>query len=84
MSPIGQNIGIPKTNRFSEKIPDHNWQSHGQHDHLHYQPQHAIHNHSQNYHHDRKIQQSYSKDDYDRDKGGSHGMIHSGVLTPEK
>ena len=31
MSPIGQNIVIPKTNRFSEKRPDHNWKYRGQH-----------------------------------------------------
>ena len=31
ISPIGQNIVIPKTNCFSEKSPDHNCQYSGQH-----------------------------------------------------
>ena len=70
MSPIGQNIVIPKTNRFIEKIPDHNWQYRGQHDSSYYQPQPAIHNQRQQYRHDRIIQQTSSINDYDRYKGG--------------
>ena len=30
------------------------------------------------------MQQASYENDYDRDKGGAHGMIHSGITTPEK
>ena len=82
LSPIVQNIIIPKTNHFSEKRPDHDWQYRGQHDSLYYQPQPDIHNHRQHYCHDRRIQQSFSQNYYDSDKGEAHGMIHSGITTP--
>ena len=84
MSLIGKKIAIPKTNRFSEKIPDHNCQSHGHHDYSYYQPQSAMHYHRQHYRHDRRTKQSSSKNDYDRYKEGAHGMIHNGIPTPEK
>ena len=44
MSPIVQNIVIPKKNRFSEKRPDHNWKYRGKHYSLYYQPQPAMYN----------------------------------------
>ena len=84
MSPIGQNIVIPKTNRFIEKIPDHNWQYRGQHDSSYYQPQPAIHSPRQQYRHDRIIHQDYPKNDCDREKVGAHGTIHSLMPTPGK
>ena len=77
-------IVILKKNRFSETIPDHIWKYRGQHDYLYYQSQPAIHNHHQQYLDERIILQYYSKNDYDRDKGGAHGIIHSGIPTPEK
>ena len=61
VSPICQNIVIPKTNRFSEKGPDHNRQSCRQHDFLYYQPQPSIHNHSQQYPHYIIVQQASLK-----------------------
>ena len=61
MSPIVQNIVIPKTNHSIEKIPDQNWKYCGQHDYSYYQPQPDIHNHRQQYRHDRKIQQDFPK-----------------------
>ena len=82
VSPIGQNIAIP--NFFNWKRPDHNCKSCGQHDYSYYQPQPSIHNHRQKYHNGRRIQQDSSKNDYDRHKGVSHGMIHGGITTPEK
>ena len=84
MSPIGQNIVIMKTNRFSGEKTDYYWQSFGQHNSLYYQPQPDIHNHRQQYCHDRIIQQASSKNDYDREKGVAHSMISSGIPTPEK
>ena len=33
---------------------------------------------------DRRTQQACSKNDYDRDKVGKHGNIHSGIPTPDK
>ena len=84
MSPIGQNIVIPKTNRFSEKRPDHNQQSRGQHNFLYYQPKPYLHNHIQQYRCDIIIQQSSYKDNYDRDKRVAHGIIHGGMPPPGK
>ena len=81
---IGQNIVIPKTNYFSEKIPDNNWQPCEHHNSSYYQTQHAIQNYCQQYLHDRRIQQDYSKNDYDREKGGTHDMIHGGIPAPKK
>ena len=69
MSPIDQNIVIPKNNRSSEKIPDHNRQYHRQHNSLYYQPQPAVQNQHQQYRHDIIIQQDSYKNDYDREKG---------------
>ena len=62
VSPIGQNIVIPNTNRFSEKIQDHNRKNCRQHDSSYYQPQPAVQNHHQQYRNGRRIQQaSYKK-----------------------
>ena len=49
-----------------------------------YQPQPATYNQCQHYFQDRITQQSFSKNDYDREKVGKHGNIHSGIPTPEK
>ena len=38
-STIGRNIVIPQKNRFSERKPDHNWQSSGRGNSSYYQPQ---------------------------------------------
>ena len=38
-SPIGRNIELSKTHRFSERKQDHEFQYHGQHDSLYYQLQ---------------------------------------------
>ena len=84
MSHIGQNIVIPNTNDFSKKILDHNWQNCRQQDSLYYQPQPAVQNHYQQYLNDKIIQQASYKNDYDRYKGVSHGIICSGIPTPEK
>ena len=84
VSPIGQNIVIPNRNCSSEKRAYHNRKSCGQHDSLYYQPRTAIHNHRQQYCHDRRIQQASYKNYYNRDKGVAHGMIYSGIPTPEK
>ena len=81
--PIGQYIVISNTNGFSEKIPDHNRKNCRQHDSSYYQPQPTVQNHRQKYRNDRRIQQDASKNDYDRDKGVAHGMICSGIPTPE-
>ena len=43
-----------------------------------------VHNHRQQYCNDIIIQQAYLQKKYDRDNGISHGMIHSGIPTPEK
>ena len=84
VSPIVQNIVISNKNRFSEKIPDHNWQNFRQHDSLYYQPKPALKNHRQQYLNDRRIQQASSKNDYDIAKEVAHGIIRSGIPTPEK
>ena len=84
VSPIGQNIVIPNTNRFSEKRPDHNRQTCGQHDSSYYQPQPAVQNHCQQHFNNRRIKQAYYKNDYDRDKGVAHVMINSGIPTLER
>ena len=83
VSPIGQHIVISKKNVLVKK-PDHNWKYCGKQHYSYYQPQLAIHNHLQQYRHYRIIQQYPSKNDYDREKGGAHGIIHSGIPTPEK
>ena len=44
VSTIGQNLLIPNTNRFSEKIPDHDQQNHRQHYSSYYQAQPAVKN----------------------------------------
>ena len=77
MSPIGQNIVIPKKIILVKKRPNRNWQSCVQHYSLYCQPKPEINNRHQQYRHDRIIQKAYSKNDYDKDKGGSHDMIHS-------
>ena len=51
---------------------------------MYYQPQPAVQKYRQQYRHDRKIQQDYYQDEYDRYKGVSHGIIHSGIPTLEK
>ena len=84
MSTIFQNIVIPNTNSFSEKIPNHNRKNCRQHNSLYYQPKPTVKNHCQQYRNDRIIQQTYLQFFYDREKGVSHGMICSGILTPEK
>ena len=84
VSPIGQDIVIPNTNCFIEKIPDHNQRTRIQHDYSYYQPQPAVQNHRQQFSHDRMIQQASYKNDYYRDEGVAHGMIHSGIPTLEK
>ena len=43
-----------------------------------------VQNHRQQYCYDRIIQQYSYKSYYYRDKGVAHGMIHSGIPTPEK
>ena len=82
MSLIGQNIVIPNTNSFSEKIPDHNRQNRRQHDSLYYQSQPAVQNHRLQYCNDIIIQQASYKNDYDKDKGVAYGMIYSVIPTP--
>ena len=69
MSPIGQNIVIPNTNRFSEKIPDHNRKNCRQHDSLYYQPQPVVQNHRQQHSCDRIFQQDSYENNYDMNKG---------------
>ena len=61
VAPIAQNIVILKTNSHSEKRPNHIWKSCRQHDSYYYQPQPAVQNHRQWYHHDRRIQQASLK-----------------------
>ena len=56
--PIGQNIVITKTNRFSEKIPYHIRKSSRQHDSLYYQAQPVVQNHRQQYCHYIRIHQA--------------------------
>ena len=68
VSPIGQNIVIPNTNSFNEKILDHNRKNCRQHDSSYYQPQSAVKNHCKQCCNDRIIQQDSYKNDYDRDK----------------
>ena len=79
----GQHIVITNTNGFSEKIPYHNRKNCRQNDSSYYQPQPTVQNHRQKYRNDRRIQKSYYKNDYDRDKGVAHGMICSVISTPE-
>ena len=55
-SPIGRNIEITQTYRFSEIKPDCNWKYRGQNYSLYYKPQPAIYNQSQQYRHDRRTQ----------------------------
>ena len=43
-----------------------------------------VQNHRQQYRRDRRIQQDSYQNNYDRKKGVAHGMIHSGITTPEK
>ena len=83
-SPIGQNIVIPNTSHFRENRPDHDQKNCRQHDSSYYQPQPGLQNHRQKYCNDRIIQQAYYKQDYDRDKGVSHGIICSGIPTSKK
>ena len=71
-------------NCSSEKIPDHYWKTRRQHNYLYYQIQPAVQNHRQQYRHHRKFKQASYKNDNYRDKGVSHGMIFSGIPTPEK
>ena len=51
---------------------------------MYYQIQNAVQNHRQQYRHERIIQRASYQNDYDREKGVSHGMINSGIPTPEK
>ena len=69
---------------FRGKTPDHDRKNHKQHYSLYYQLQPAVRNHRQKYRNDRRIQEASYKNDYDTDKGVSHGMIFSGIPTPEK
>ena len=50
----------------------------------HYQLQPAKYNQSQHYCQDIRTKQACSKNDYDREKVGRHGNIHSGIPTPNK
>ena len=84
MSPIGQNVVIPNTNRLSEKIPDLNRKNRRQHNSSYYQPQPTVQNHRQHYRNDIIIKQASYQNYYDRGKGVSHGMICSGIPPPEK
>ena len=47
-------------------------------------PQTGVQNHCQQYSNDTTIQRFSLKNDYDREKGVAHGMILSGIPTPEK
>ena len=95
VSPIGKNIVIPQTNRFSERKSDHNRQPPRQHNSFYhqpksapyssyYQPQPAKYNQRQQYFQNRKTQQAYHKNDYNRDKVKKNGDIHSDIPTTEK
>ena len=86
---------IPPRNVFSERKPVHNWQSFGQHnsyyyqpqpatDSLYYQPKLAKYNQCQQYCKYRRTHQDFSKNDYNREKNGKQGNIHSGIPTLEK
>ena len=83
-SPIGQNIVIPNTYNYWEKIPDNDWQNRSQHNFSYYQPQPGVQNHRQKYLNDRIVQQTSFKNDYHRYKGVAHGIICSGLPTHEK
>ena len=51
---------------------------------MYYQLQPGVHNHYQQYDNYRIIQQASYRNDYDRDKGVSYGVIRSGIPTFEK
>ena len=63
---------------------DHVWKSRGQHESSCYQPQPANYNQFQHYCHNRRDQKAPSRNDYDWDKGGNNGNIHSGIHIPDK
>ena len=66
------------------KKSDHDWKNCRQNYFSYYQPQPAVQNHRQQYRNDRRMEQASHKNNYDGDKGVSHGMICSGIPTPEK
>ena len=68
----------------AKKRTDHNWKSHRQHDYSYYQTQPSIQDRRQQYLRDIIIQQNSLKNDNNRDKWVSYGMIRSGITTPEK
>ena len=81
-SPIGINIEIPKTHRFSESKTDLNWKYCGKYSPYYYQPQHTTYNQIQHYRHCIRTQKSPSGTDYDREKVVKCGNIHSGIPSP--
>ena len=94
-SPIDINIVIPKTSHFNEIKTDYNCQYLGQHNSLYYQPQTATdlsyfqpqpdkYTQRQQYCQDRITQQDCYINDYDSDKVGKRGNVHSGIPTSEK
>ena len=84
VSPIVQNIVIPNNNCFRERIPDNDRKNCRQNDSSYHQPQPTVQYSHHQYINARRVKQYSYKNDYDREKGVAHGMICSGIPTPEK
>ena len=74
---------IPQTHQLSVRKLYHTWYYCEQNISLYYQPQRDTYNLHQQYPHDRGTRQSTFTTQYCRDKVGTRGNIHSGILSPD-